>query len=122
MNSNASGQEIVEELDALSMLSNSPNAADGDFREHNLMSPHSTDWSRALGWAGGSPFQTHAVPLRRAAKLAGEAAPVCAYSTWFWHCVVDFAGALLPGLRLLNTIIGPSISCRVFDACSLLEA
>ena len=62
MNSNASGQEIVEELDALSLLSNSPNAADGDFREHSLMSPHSTDWSRALGWAGGSPFQTHTVP------------------------------------------------------------
>ena len=61
MNSNASGQEIVEELDALSLLTNSPSAADG-FREHGLMSPHSTDWSRALGWAGGSPFQTHAVP------------------------------------------------------------
>ena len=56
MAGNASGQEIVEELDALAM--GSPTAADGDhFRSHNPMSPNSTDWSRALGWAGGSPFQ-----------------------------------------------------------------
>lgn len=59
MAGNASGQEIVEELDALAALTGSPTARDGDFREHNPMSPTSTDWSRALGWAGGSPFQVH---------------------------------------------------------------
>lgn len=63
MNSNASGQDIVEELDALTAQTNSPTALDGSIRERNLMSPHSTDWSRALGWAGGSPFsQAHSVP------------------------------------------------------------
>ena len=60
MSGNAGGQEIVEELDALTLLS--PTATEADFRERNLMSPTSTDWSRALGWAGGSPFQTHTVP------------------------------------------------------------
>jgi len=65
MAGNASGQEIVEELDALAALTGSPTAGDGDhFRSRNPMSPTSTDWSRALGWAGGSPFQ---VPFDRAA-------------------------------------------------------
>ena len=63
MNSNASGQDIVDELDALTAQTSSPTSTDGVFRERNLMSPHSTDWSRALGWAGGSPFQSHAVPF-----------------------------------------------------------
>ena len=50
MTNNAGGQEIVEELDALALLASSPR--DGDLRAHNPMSPSSTDWSRALGWAG----------------------------------------------------------------------
>lgn len=63
MSGSAGGQDIVEELDALTLQSNSPKAADGVLRERNLMSPHSTDWSRALGWAGGSPFsQPQSIP------------------------------------------------------------
>lgn len=60
MSGNADGQEIVEELDALTLMS--PTASDDGFREPNFMSPRSTDWSRALGWAGGSPFQSHTIP------------------------------------------------------------
>lgn len=51
-------------------------------------------------------------PLRGAAKLAGEAAPVCASSTWFWHCLVGFTKALMP--RLLNREFGPRIYRRFF--------
>lgn len=46
---NASGQEIVEELDNLSMFNRSPS---DDLRDRNFMSPSSNDWSRAFGWAG----------------------------------------------------------------------
>lgn len=55
MTNNAGGQEIVEELDALALLASSPR--NSDLREHNPMSPTSTDWSRALGWAGPPPLQ-----------------------------------------------------------------
>lgn len=57
MTSTAGGQDIVEELDALALLA-SPRSGDGPggVRAHNPMSPASTDWSRALGWAGPPPF------------------------------------------------------------------